>query len=378
MPAPSLLQLAKWACIRNIEAIVDVGDAPYAVVRPILLKVKSPKQLEALEIACPQLIGHDAELWREFIKRDVPKWETKREEPRNPKNWYKIYNKLLREGQAEVDKDIEALRAKMTGIKDVKAQHTSRLLEPSSISVNQMKKATQIGRGASGIRSHGTGASRTADNSLLTFGSGSRTKTGSGKDVLNKARREAKEMSLFSVRKSILATPTHRLNDKATAIKSAPRGLVDHHNKPASPALPSNKAKPAGIIAPRKPSTTTTSGAVAISETERERRLKAFTAPKSEPKDNTPSTPAFSSTSYRPQNESTFTAPTLGKGYATTSKSTDRTSATPKTTYPAKVDSPPPPTYKAPRVNVSNPPVRAVKKKAEADPFIPVKRRRVA
>ncbi|KAI9701755.1 MAG: hypothetical protein M1836_001098 [Candelina mexicana] len=378
MPVASLFQLAKWACIRNIEAIVDVGDAPYTVVRPILLKVKNPKQLEALEAACPQLIGHDAELWREFIKRDVPKWETKRAEPKNPKNWYKVYQKLLNEGQAEIDNDIAALKAKMTGIKDNKAQHTSKLLEPSSISVNQMKKATRIGGGGAGIRTHGTGAGRAADTSSLTFGSGSRTKTASGKDVLNKARREAKEMSLFSVRKSILSTPTHRLNDKATTVKSAPRGLVDDHKKPAAPNLPNTNFKPAIIIAPRKASTTAISGPAGMSDAERERRLKALTAPKKDPRNTTSSTQIPTSPPIRSQNESTFSAPPLGRTYAPTPQATDRSSVTPKQSYTPKAHSPPPQTYKAPRVNVPSPPLRAVKKTAEVDPFIPVKRRRVA
>ncbi len=289
--------------------------------------------------------------------------------------------KLVKESQAEVDNDIAALRAKMTGIKSDKAQHTSKLLEPSSISINQMKKATRIGGSGGGIRSHGTGSTRTADNSLLTFGSGSRTKTGSGKDVLNKARREAKEMSLFSVRKSVLTTPTHRLNDRASRVKNAPQGLVDDHKRPAAAALPGNTSKPATIIAPRKASTITSSGPTGMSEAERERRLKAFTAPKTETKNNTLPPPTQPTTARRSQNESTFTAPPLGKSYSPSSKPTDRTSQNLSSKSPTKTYAPsaPAPTYRAPRVNLPNPPPKTgLKKKAEADPFIPAKRRRVA
>ncbi len=66
MPAPSLRQLAKSACIKNIRctslysllhvdclklplAITDVGDVPYELIRPVLIKLENPEQLVCLE-----------------------------------------------------------------------------------------------------------------------------------------------------------------------------------------------------------------------------------------------------------------------------------------------------------------------------------------
>lgn len=60
------------------------------------------------------------------------------------------------------------------------------------------------------------GPIRTQNTSVLSFGSGSRTKMSTGKGMLNRAKREAREASLFSARRSILSTPTHRLAENVT------------------------------------------------------------------------------------------------------------------------------------------------------------------
>lgn len=53
--------------------------------------------------------------------------------------------------------------------------------------------------------------SRRPDQSSLSFGSGSRTSMTTGRGMLLKAKREARENSLFSARKNVLSTPTHLL-----------------------------------------------------------------------------------------------------------------------------------------------------------------------
>lgn len=61
MAAPSLRQLVRRALVKNITSmylmkpgssmltrlivLVDVGDIPYEVIRPILLKIENPQQL---------------------------------------------------------------------------------------------------------------------------------------------------------------------------------------------------------------------------------------------------------------------------------------------------------------------------------------------
>ncbi|KAK6348602.1 hypothetical protein TWF718_006390 [Orbilia javanica] len=68
---PSLFDLAKRVCIRNVNHIDDIGDLPYSVVKPILERVVSPRQLKTIEKNCPQLVPETNELWQIFIRRDV-------------------------------------------------------------------------------------------------------------------------------------------------------------------------------------------------------------------------------------------------------------------------------------------------------------------
>ncbi|MCJ1236454.1 hypothetical protein MMC14_004435 [Varicellaria rhodocarpa] len=278
MPVPSLYHLAKKACIKNIRHITDVGDVPYDFVRPILLKLENPEQLRELEKVSPQILGVDAELWREFIKRDIESWEEKIREPKNPENWYKVYRKLRVENDKAVDQDAEALKAAMDGIKNERAKHTSRVVDAKTV-----PRLPRMGgmRVEPGSRT----SSRVAGNgnpSILTFASGSKTKTLTGKGVMAKARREARELSLFSARKSTLTTPTHQLSSKATQIRHVPKGMVAEHRRIPLISAAKPDAKPtATIIAPkkRKLSGEIVPPASAMSNEERERRLRAFTTP---------------------------------------------------------------------------------------------------
>lgn len=69
MPALPLYQLARKGCIKNIRcethvqripvlpadvspAINDVGDIPYELIRPVLIKLENPEQL--VGTACPE------------------------------------------------------------------------------------------------------------------------------------------------------------------------------------------------------------------------------------------------------------------------------------------------------------------------------------
>lgn len=219
-------------------------------------------------------------------------------------------------------------------------------------------------------RSRATGSTASA----LTFGSGSKSKALTGKGVLEKARREAREMSLFSARKTLLATPTHKLNDKASQVRNAPQGLLDEHKRPAAPSYGNHIPKRPTIFAPRRFSATAqtaTTSAAGMTDAERERRLKAFTTGTKRDSTGTavlPSTPSSaSSTTLRPQNTSTFSAPTA------------RSTGTPdrEATFPSSA-------YKAPRLKATPPserrsatPSDSKHKKADVDPFMRVKRRKV-
>ena len=82
-----------------------------------------------IEEASPQIIGHDAEIWTEFIKKDVQDWKEKFCEPKNPKNWYKVYRKLLRESETQIKKDQELLEAKLKGISAERSNHRMQRVE---------------------------------------------------------------------------------------------------------------------------------------------------------------------------------------------------------------------------------------------------------
>jgi hypothetical protein len=45
MPVDRLLDLARQACAKNIKRLFDIGECPYDLIRPALLKIESPEQL---------------------------------------------------------------------------------------------------------------------------------------------------------------------------------------------------------------------------------------------------------------------------------------------------------------------------------------------
>lgn len=69
MPAPSLAQLVRRILIKNITSsysefastfyllilcsvVTDIGDMPYDIIRPILLKLENPQQLVSTNVPC--------------------------------------------------------------------------------------------------------------------------------------------------------------------------------------------------------------------------------------------------------------------------------------------------------------------------------------
>ena len=214
-----------------------------------------PRRLTAwqheIERNSPQLIGHTAELWRAFIKRDVEEWSAKEPpEPKNPASWHKLYKKLRRKEAEEIRAQEEMLANQLRGSQESAAQHTSKLVDPSTVPALPRAPGMRIEKRPGA----GAGPSRTADPSKLRFTSGSRTRTSSGHDVLNRARREAKELSLFSASSSALARPTSLLNSKATRLRAAPRGMIDDLRR----ARPSKDGElPIGAIAVPKRSAAT-------------------------------------------------------------------------------------------------------------------------
>ncbi|KAF2152580.1 hypothetical protein K461DRAFT_268504 [Myriangium duriaei CBS 260.36] len=101
MGAPSLVRIAQRVATKYVDSIQSFADAPVHLVQPILKKVTSPDQLRLLEEDSPQIIGPDTvELWKFFIRRDIPSGDKNELEPKNPALWHKVYRRLKREDEA--------------------------------------------------------------------------------------------------------------------------------------------------------------------------------------------------------------------------------------------------------------------------------------
>lgn len=86
---------------------------PYEVAYNVLKTIKNPAQLHEIEENCPHIADADAELWKAFIVRDIPNWEEKMIYPKNPRSWWKVYRKLIREEELIEAAQEEALRKQL-------------------------------------------------------------------------------------------------------------------------------------------------------------------------------------------------------------------------------------------------------------------------
>lgn len=101
MPVSSLYELARQRLIKNIDMLTDIGDIPFSFLEPVLRHIQNPQQLQELEENCPQIQGETKEIWKRYIRRDVPDWNKKPHTPRDDKNWSKVYRKLMRDAEKE-------------------------------------------------------------------------------------------------------------------------------------------------------------------------------------------------------------------------------------------------------------------------------------
>ncbi|KAL8719200.1 MAG: hypothetical protein Q9181_008090, partial [Wetmoreana brouardii] len=317
MPVQSLNQLVRRILVKNITMLTDVGDIPYDVVRPILLKLENPEQLSILEKASPQLCGADKELWISFIKHNVPNWKDQLERGANweqfvklhiptwrdivksegldwediakchiadweeemlssmdPKSWWRVYKNMRQEYEQEAQKDAARLKAAFRGIKSEKNKHQSRMMEgvPHIPKLDGM----QFAHAADYNRIKKPPKDTRPMSTVLNFRAGSKTKVLTGKGVLDKARREAKELSRFTARSS-LSTPTHQLKTLSSKVLAAPAHRVAEFRKPAAPEpLDPSTPKPAMFVPPRRrveaKDQRTVPGKLTLEE--RERRLR--------------------------------------------------------------------------------------------------------
>lgn len=122
MPAASLYEMARQRLIKNIHLLYSVSDLPFHFVEPVLRFIQNPDQLRLLEENCEQLRGETGQIWLRFIKRDIPNWETRAYEPRDPKNWGKAYRKLKREAEKEKLAQEEELKQQLKAVDRTKTK----------------------------------------------------------------------------------------------------------------------------------------------------------------------------------------------------------------------------------------------------------------
>ena len=447
MPSATLLDQSVRACARNFRGkaqwfsqfepvtkkrsvIQDVGDLPYETVRPILIKLEKASQLvrtsllivpstfvltttqRDIEMASPQIIGHDNEIWMEFIKRDIDGWEGKNLDPGSPPNWYKLYENLQIECQKQMEDDTAALKAALQGIKSESLNHRSRQVAAST--VPPLPKMGGMKLIKTPRKKRIVLVDDRPKNELMI---GSRTKAVTGKGVIDKARREAKVQTLLRD-PTTLAVPTHKLDNTLSVVRQAPRSLLygyqhplvpeplDPTNKPTPVFVPKRKrVEPTELTTPVQITTNTgkttstnstpSTGSSSMSTEERERRLRALTNP-NKSTSSPLAGPAPISTEEGEQKpkawkipQKTSPTPPVRRIKEKMRPSTERQKRiAARAALPPRRPTPPPPppdpwasTFQLPPVKPSNiglQNLRPMKAKAPVDVFMPVKRRRLS
>lgn len=338
--------------LTTFKGLVDIGTVPYnSAIRSVLMVIESPDQLRALEENCPQILGHDKEIWIKLIKRDVAKYaEIPPPEPTNPKNWYKLYKKLVRENEREMEAQAEQLRLTLTGIQEARVDR--------GIQAKDKDELPQLPR-PDGYTPHPRkpAAPKFAKTETLRFGAGSRTKIKSAADLITRARRGAREAAFFRPGGSNLATPNHMLNAQASIVMKAPPSLTAPPRSALStPATDTRTSTVTARPHSNGAATGPRSQMLAMSVEEKERRLNAIKKRKLDTSTESLQAPKVEAAS-----------PTL---------SSPSPESSPSLAPPPMVRLSPDqlPRRKGPDPQPEQP---QVKRRPTADPFMPAKRRKV-
>ncbi|EON65489.1 hypothetical protein W97_04727 [Coniosporium apollinis CBS 100218] len=363
MPARSLFAMARTKLMKNIYRFDDLSDLPYDWLRPALLKIEYPDHLRTIEKNSPHIALESGEIWREFIRRDIPGYSTEADsiEPANPASWWKLYAKLKREAERNLIRSKEELAAKARG---VQAEREAQLVK-----VNQ---------GINDPQRRKRGPASAAGRMLARVG------------------QRRGQMGLLEMRR-----PVQRLAPPGRVFR-APRGLIEEYKRPVMPrdALePVASARSSTVPAPK---VTTVTGAATRKDdlAAREARLKAIREGRPVPALPKPAEPASTATkTTTPQtalakallNEQRTKRPVSAVSSAPkvpTKSMPVPTRSTPVSTKstPLPVKSTPAPVAgmrkQEPNVAVPRPPTKTtpvpatgVKRKPEVNLFMPSKRR---
>lgn len=182
--------------------LTDIGDLPYSFLEPVLRHIQNPTQLQELEENCPQIQGETKEIWKRFIKRDVPDWEQKPHTPRDDKNWSKVYRKLIRDAEKEKLDQENQLKQSM------KALQAGREDNKTVIMTTHKSYGRTAGHWSTGGREFGRSAPP--------------TKT--GKVAMDKLKRGMFDRN--QARTKAIQTPQHQLAMRKSMVSAIPERLV--------------------------------------------------------------------------------------------------------------------------------------------------------
>lgn len=276
----------------------------------------------------------------EFIKRDIPQWETY-DLPMETNNWYEVYCDLREMVQRSVDADAEVLKRTIDGIQSEKAKLTPKIIS---------------GKSVPGMR-----------RSRVSFRPGL-------------ALPGQKKQNIFAPqrRNNLMANPTHSLNSKASQVRQAPISLVMAHQQPVkqqsskqnesirAPMAPGRSKPPVSSSSSASPNPVSRAKSPGLAG--REARLKAIASGTSTP----------SQDSHADKASPLIKKPILKRPPTSPPAVPSPTSSEYYTTQAPNVDGPAPPHFEPPTSNNMAPRPVITRKRPPPDPFIrPKQRKRV-
>lgn len=250
----SLKRMALAVALRNIASITDVGEMAFADARPILTHIENPHQLHLLETNCPQLAAEPdqmAAVWGRLLTKKVPGWDTKgflTDEELQTLSWIDVYTTVKAAIDAEMAAAEDRLKQTLAGFSKAKEDNATQLVNNRAL----IRKIPGVM-----TKKRGPGGGNAGGQSVLNFGSGSRTKMTTGQSVLRRARREAKEISKVSQLSSRL---TENQAVARSQIRKPPAAMINDYRVMHQPGT--------GIIRPPKRRTAGSSTVTTHYETE--------------------------------------------------------------------------------------------------------------
>lgn len=195
-----------------------------------------------IEKSSPQICGYDDEIRKKFFDRDAPGWEQK---PLIDDLWYQTYQEAVAQNKAEIANDERNLKATLDEYKKHRLEHTSKQVDAKTV-----PRLPKMG-GMQYVKSQKPRYVGLVPEpkSTIIFGAGSRTRTLTGRGVMEKARKEAQEQSLL---KNRLAIPTHKLQQRASRVKHVPYSLAADHSRPSVVQPIDPTIKPAEVFIPKR------------------------------------------------------------------------------------------------------------------------------